>query len=57
MKRTILFFLVIALVVTVFYFIKPPIPFVPVAGTSMQPELKMGDLINYEEISTSEVGW
>ena len=55
MKRGILFLLATALLIAVFYFIKQPMPFVPIAGKSMQPELKIGDLITYEEISPSEV--
>ena len=55
MKRGVLFFLIIAAVVAVFYFMNQPLPYVPVVGTSMNPELKWGDLITYEEVSPSEV--
>ena len=55
MQRAILFFLAIALVITGFYFVKHPMPFSVIVGTSMNPVLKMGALITNEEIPPSEV--
>ena len=45
-----LFFLAIVLVIAGFYFVKQPIPFSPIVGTSMNPALRTGDLITSEEI-------
>lgn len=55
MKRAILFFLAIVLIVFAPYFVKPTMPFGLVTGISMNPVLKEGDIITYEEISPSEV--
>lgn len=55
MKRAILFFLAIVLLIVAPYFLKQPMPFLPVAGISMNPVLMEGDLIMYEEVSLSSV--
>lgn len=55
MKRAILFFLAIVLIMAAPYFMKRPMPFTLIKGTSMNPVLKEGDLVTYEEISPSEV--
>ena len=55
MKRAILFILAIVLIIAAPYFIKQPMPFTPITGVSMNPVLREGDLIAYEEVSPSEV--
>lgn len=55
MKRAILLFLAIVLIVVAPYFIKPTMRFGLVTGISMNPVLKEGDIITYEEIPPSEV--
>ncbi len=54
-QQAILLLLTIVLVITVFYFVKHPISFLAVVGTSMNPVLNTGDLITNEEILPSEV--
>ncbi len=58
MKRVILFFLGIVLIIAAPYFIKQSMPFTPITGISMNPALKEGDLITYKETlpSGGEVG-
>ncbi len=56
MNRAILFFLAIALVGGVFYFIKQPMPFSAIVGTSMNPVLNTGDLITNEETAVDISG-
>ena len=53
--RVMLCFLVIALAVNAFYFIKQPMPFSTIVGASMNPVLNMGDLVTNEKVSPSEV--
>jgi len=55
MKRAILLLLAIVLIVVAPYFIKPTMTFGLITGISMNPVLKEGDIITYEEISPSAV--
>ena len=55
MKRALGLILVIALCVAGFLAIRGVMPFMPVFGTSMEPELHAGNLILIKEISPSEV--
>lgn len=47
--------LVIAAVVAGFFSVRGAMPFMPVFGTSMEPELKAGDLILIKEIDPDEI--
>ncbi|MDI6814940.1 MAG: signal peptidase I [Dehalococcoidales bacterium] len=55
MKRALGLIFIIAICVAGFLSIRGTLPFMPVFGTSMEPELKAGDLILIEEVSPSEV--
>jgi len=55
MKRAFGLVLVIAACVVGFMAIRGTMPFMPVFGTSMEPELQAGNLILIEEVSPSEV--
>ncbi len=55
MKRALGLILIIAAVVVGFLSIRGAMPFMPVFGNSMQPELKAGGLLLIEEVSPSEV--
>ena len=55
MKKALGLILIIAACVVGFLSIRGTMPFMPVFGTSMEPELKAGNLILIEEISPSEV--
>jgi len=55
MKRALGLILIIAAVIAGFLSIRGTMPFMPVFGTSMEPELKAGNLMLIEEISPSEV--
>lgn len=54
-KRTLTLLAVVAICVVAFLSIRGVTPFMAVFGTSMEPELKAGDLIIIKEISPSEV--
>lgn len=47
--------LAVALIIAAPHFIKQPMPFAPVTGTSMAPVLREGDLIKYKKASPSEL--
>jgi len=55
MKRALRLILIIVACVAGFLSIRGTMPFIPVFGTSMEPELKAGNLILIEEVSPSEV--
>ena len=55
MKRALALILIIAACVVGFLSIRGTMPFMPVFGTSMEPEFKAGNLILIEEVSPSEV--
>ena len=55
MKRALGLILVISAVIAGLLSLKGAMPFMPVFGTSMEPELKAGNLILIEKISPSEV--
>ena len=55
MKRALGLILVIAVCVAGFLAIRGVMPFMPVFGTSMEPELHAGNLILIKEVSPSEV--
>jgi len=55
MKRALALILIIAACVVGFLSIRGAMPFMPVFGTSMEPEFKAGNLITIEKISPSEV--
>jgi len=55
MKRALGLILIIVACVAGFLSIRGTMPFMPVFGTSMEPELKAGNVILIEEVSPSEV--
>ena len=55
MKRALGLILIIAACVVGFMAIRGTMPFIPVFGTSMEPELKAGNLVLIEEVSPSDV--
>lgn len=55
MRRLVFLALIIGAVVAVIITVRGDLPFMAVAGKSMEPELKAGDLIWVEELSPSEV--
>lgn len=55
MKRVLRVTIIIAVVVIGFFAIREAVPFMAIQGTSMEPELKTGDLVLIEEVSPSEV--
>ena len=55
MKRALGLILIIAVCVVGFMSLRGVMPFMPVVGTSMEPELKAGDLIVVEKTSPSQV--
>ena len=55
MKRALTLIILIAVVTVGFLSIRGTMPFLPVFGTSMEPEFKAGNLILIENISASEV--
>lgn len=55
MKRALALLFIIVACVVGFLSIRGTMPFMPVFGTSMEPELKAGNLILIEEVSPSEV--
>jgi signal peptidase len=55
MKRAILLFFLIAIVVVGIYSVKEWMPIMAIAGDSMKPELKRGDTILIGQVSPSEV--
>ena len=55
MKRAIGLILLIAAVIVGFLSVRGAMPFLPVFGTSMEPELHAGDLIMVNPVSTSDV--
>ncbi|MFH0941733.1 MAG: signal peptidase I [Chloroflexota bacterium] len=55
MKRLLLLIIVIAVCVAGFLSIRGAMPFMPVFGVSMEPELRAGDLIMISEINPNDV--
>ncbi|OGO42505.1 MAG: signal peptidase I, partial [Chloroflexi bacterium RBG_16_58_8] len=55
MKRTLVFIFIVLVCVMGFLSIRGTLPFMPIRGTSMLPELKAGDLISIQEISPAQV--
>ena len=55
MKKTLALLFIIAICVAGFLSIRGTMPFMSVFGTSMEPELKAGNLILIEEVSPSDV--
>ena len=55
MRRAIVLFFAVALIIAAPHFIKRTMLFAPVRGISMTPVLKEGDLITYEEVLPSDV--
>ena len=55
MKRALGLLILVAAVIAGLFSIRGALPFVPVLGTSMEPEFNAGDLITIEEVSPSEV--
>ena len=55
MKRTIGFILVILVCVAAFLSVRGTMPFMPIFGSSMEPELHSGGLLIIEPIEATEV--
>jgi signal peptidase I len=55
MKRALGLAIIVAIVIVGFFSIRGAMPFVPILGTSMDPEFKAGDLIMIDAVSVSEV--
>ncbi len=55
MKRALALLIIVAAVVAGFFSVRGALPFLPILGTSMEPEYKAGDLITIEEVSATEV--
>jgi signal peptidase I len=55
MKRALGLLILVAAVIAGLFSVRGAMPFVPVLGTSMEPEFNAGDLIMIEEVSPSEV--
>jgi len=55
MKRALGLLILVAAVIAGLFSVRGAMPFVPVLGTSMEPEFNAGDLIMIEEVSPSEI--
>jgi len=55
MKRALIFGTIVAIAIAGFLSIRGVMPFIPILGVSMEPELKAGDLITVSEVSPSAI--
>jgi len=55
MKKTLLLASIVAIVVAGFLSTRGALPFLPILGNSMEPELKAGDIITVEKTSAYDV--
>ena len=55
MKRALALLILVAVVIAGLFSVRGTMPFVPILGTSMEPEFKAGDLITIEEVAPSDI--